>query len=308
MSPELLAAFEKELDPARPEGGRHGARVLWHGALSTVLALEAWPGRVVKRVVGFRAQADASRYLDAVARYQAVLEEEEIPVVATESAVVEGRSGRPIVYLVQTRFPAEMLAPARLRAVSDALRDELEGNVLEAVARVLRSNARRDDGLEVALEGRLENFAWEGPGTQPALLDQQRPLLRQGGALALDAELLRSGQGPLRSRRLRREAGEERELHAAFRLDRAILQLLGSFAGAASDAAFQRAVHFAADWLSGQPEAEGLRPPDAARVRAYVARRAASRRRVLAARRRARFWTTRLLRRPYDWVLAPGPA
>jgi hypothetical protein len=306
LTPGLLAEFENELDPARPEGGRFGARVLAYGSIATVLSLEAWPGRVVKRVVGFHAPAEADAYLEAVARYHAALEEASIAVVATDPAVVTGRSGRPVVYLVQTRFPEEMLAPSRLRTSSDPVRDELEGCILEEVVRVLRSNARRNDGLELALEARLANFAWEGPGTEPLLLDQQRPLLRRGGALALDGELLRAGQGPLRRRRLRREGSEERDLHAGFRLERSLLEVLGSFAGAASTEHFERAISFAADWLSGQPEADGLRAPDAARVRAFVARQEAARRRALASRRRARFWATQALRRPYDWILPPA--
>lgn len=302
METELLAAFEKELDPAHPEGGRFGCRVLACGELATLLCLEAWPGRVLKRVAGFASGPAASAYLDALARYHAALEKEGLPVAETETAAVTARSGRAVAYLVQPRSPAEVLAPAWLAAGAEPAVDELVGRVLEQAARLLRSNRQRTDDLQVAIQARLADFAWEGPGSEPILLDPGVPLLRCGGALAFDCDLLRSGQGGLQRRRLRRRGAEERALLACFRLDRALLHVLASFPGVASEERFQRAILFVADWLSAQPEAGEVRAPDAVRVRALVEREAAARRADLAARRRARL-RARLLLRPYDWIL-----
>lgn len=303
MDRGLLAALEKELDPARPEGGRFGCRILAFGNLATVLSLEAWPGRVLKRVAGFASGPEAAAYLDALARYHAVLEQAGLPVTETQTAAVTARSGRTVAYLVQPRLPAEMLGPAWLGAGGESAVDELVGRVLEQAARLLRSNRHRADDLEVAIEARLVDFAWKGPGSEPILLDPGVPLLRRGGALVFDCDLLRGGQGGLHRLRQRRRGAEERALLACFRLDRALLHVLASFPGVASEERFQRAIRYVADWLSAQPEAGEVRAPDAARVRALVEREAAARRAALAARRRARFRARWLLRRPYDWIL-----
>ncbi len=51
--PDVLARFEAQLDPARPEAAP-GVAIIGYGEVSTVFALAELPGRVCKRMAGFR--------------------------------------------------------------------------------------------------------------------------------------------------------------------------------------------------------------------------------------------------------------
>ena len=61
---DVLARFEAHLDPARPEAAP-GVSIIGYGEVSTVFALAELPGRVCKRMSGFRDAEAVAGALDA---------------------------------------------------------------------------------------------------------------------------------------------------------------------------------------------------------------------------------------------------
>lgn len=299
---ERLAAFERQLDPARPEAGGFGCRVIGYGEVSAVLVIDALPDRVLKRMSGFRSADEAERYAARVRRYAAALAGRGVALVPTEVCVVEGRA--PVTYLLQPRLPASTLGPALLAAGEPAALHAAIAGVLDTVAGVLRAN--RAGGPELAIDAQLSNWAFDAPERPPRLLDLGSPLCRVDGRIEAETEpLYRAWPPPLRGW-LRRRAVVERYFADYFDLRLVILDLVGNFVKEGAAACVGPGVAAANAWLARQPEREALAPIREEEVRRYYARDAALLELSLRVRRATRFVTTRLLGRRYDFVL-PGP-
>lgn len=304
MTAELLAAFEKQLDPARPEGGRFGCRVIGYGEVSAVLALDALPDCVLKRIAGFATDDEARRYAGTVRRYVDELGGRGVEVVPTEIEIVTGPSR--VVYLVQPRMPEDALGHVRLRrADGDELR-ECIAQVLDRVVALLRTNRERREVPEVAVDSQLSNWAFEPGAASPRLVDVGSPLFRVDGRVQAEGETLyRAFPGPLRWW-LRRSQAIERYFNDYFDLRLVILDLIGNFIKEGAAARVPEGVSAANAWLAGQPEADAVGPIQAAAVQRYYERDAGTLELSLRVRRATRFVNTRLLRRRYAFIL-PGP-
>jgi hypothetical protein len=300
---DVVAAFERGVDPARPEGGPFGCRVIGYGEVSAVLVLDALPGRVLKRMSGFRRLEDAERYAERVARYVAALAERGVRVVPTAAHVVRGHA--PVAYLVQPLFPAETLGTAVVaRADADTFARRLCA-VLDAVGGLLRANREGRGGVEVTVDAQLSNWVFADADERPRLIDVGTPLFRRDGRVETEGEsIYRAFPPPLRWW-LRRQRVVERYFTPFFDQRGVIVDLLGNFLKERMEARLPEALVAANAWLARLPERERVAPILESDVRRYYARDAASLELSLRVRRATRFATTRILRRRYDFVL-PG--
>ena len=299
-----LLELERALDPAAPERCP-GVRILGYGEVSAVLGWDGLPGRVLKRMSGFRSRAEAEHYAAVVERYLTVLGELGVAIVPTEIALVAPEPSRHVAYLLQPRLDATRLGNAilRTRAVEEVF--PLIESVLATVRCVLDANEQRADGREIAIDEQLSNWLWRD-GQPPLLLDVGTPFMRLHGELETGIDLfLRAYPAPVRWW-LRRERAVEKYIASFFRFDLAALDLLGNFIKEGAADKMPAAAAFVREWIQRQPGAEILGEVDESRVRSYYARDAASLETSLRARRLARFVRTTLLRRRYDFVL-PGP-
>jgi hypothetical protein len=302
----VLLDLERQLDPAAPERCP-GVEVLGYGEVSAVLGYAALPGQVLKRMSGFAGRAEAEHYGAVVERYLALLRDLDVAVVSSDVVVLAPAEKRHVAYVLQPHLDPQRLGSTLLRSRPLAGVLPLLEHVLATVRRVLEANATRSDGYEVAIDAQLSNWHWpEEEGARPQLLDVSTPFLRHGGELETGTALfLRAYPAPVRWW-MRREQMVEKYIGDYFRFDRTVLDLLGNFLKEGAGEKLPEAVAFVRQWIARQPGAETLGRIDEERVRAYYARDAASLELSLRARRAARFLTSTVLRRRYDFVL-PGP-
>lgn len=305
---QRLHAIEARLDPADPTRGNDGVAILGYGEVSSVLSVRDIPGRVFKRMSGFPSREAAATYAALVERYVAMLSDLGVRVAPTELVPLEPAPGRHVVYVAQPRLDAARFGHALLKRGVQEEVFALTERVLAAVRRVLDANGGRTDGREIAVDAQLSNWHWppgEAPDRQPTLIDVSTPFMRMHGVLEIGVDLfLWAYPRPMRWW-LRRSRAVERYIDDYFDFERVATDLIGNFVKERAPQAIPATVAFVNDWIARQPDGERLGRVDAAAVRAYYAKDAATLELSLRARRFSRFVTTKLLRRRYDFIL-PG--
>jgi hypothetical protein len=195
---ELLQRFEDGLDLRHPEQSPIPARVLGFGEISTVLAIEAegLRGLAFKRMPLFAHEQEVSRYASAYQEYCRLLTQEiGLRLPQYGQAVVIGRTGRPVFYILQRQFPAETIGNRLLHRLKEQEVGVLVRRVLGELHKVWLFN-RRQVQVQVGIDGQISNWALVPEGEGQLLgeaplwyLDTSTPLFRVGGVEQLDTEL-----------------------------------------------------------------------------------------------------------------------
>ena len=306
---QTLSRLEAALDPSAPE--QSGIRVLGYGEISVALTTDALPGLVVKRMAGFEDEAAASRHAALIERYVRAVRDAGVRVVDTDVVVVR-RAGRPpTVAVVQPELSGERLGHRVLHTVDDVTLAAMVARVLEAARRVL--DFRAEDGATFAVDAQLSNWWFERVDaqsvTEPVLIDVGTPFVRQDGRLVMDREPILAA-APRVVRPFFRWAGTvESYQDDYFDVRTTAVDLLGNFHKEQCThrlpVAIEAANAFLADRADGDVRVAGSRPVTRAEVDRYYRFDAALLELYLRLRRADRFVQTRLLRRPYDFVM-PG--
>ena len=199
---ELLGRFERALDPRFPERCEIPTRVLGYGEISTVLEIGTGADRELayKRMPMFRSEDEAVRYQDLHRDYIQVLENRiGLRVAPCETvSIVNERTGRVVVYIVQFKFPAEVIGHRLIHRVPPSDVSRLVLAVLRESAKVFDFNRQNQGQLEVGCDAQISNWAFVGSDrgseglTDPielVYLDTSAPFLREKGVERLDPEL-----------------------------------------------------------------------------------------------------------------------
>lgn len=303
-----LARTERRLDPANPEAGGH-VTVLAYGEISAALTTDELPGLVCKRMAGYPDEASVGAYLDLVGDYLHELDAAGIRVVATEAIPIRRPGRPPVVYLVQPRMESHTLGHKQLHTTDDGGLVSVVGQVLDSVAQLARRSATRTDGVEVALDGQLSNWAFGVTGptnapSQPVLLDVGTPFIRHHGGHRLDARVVVSPAPPgIRALLLRFVADSYQDDYFVPRT--VALDLLGNFHKEGAAHRIDTALAVVNAWLT-TADIPGPRDPIRAQdVVDYYRRDAQILALFLRARRADRAVRTKVLRQRYDFLL-PG--
>ncbi|MCU0668933.1 MAG: DUF6206 family protein [Myxococcota bacterium] len=304
---DVLARFEAHLDPARPEAAP-GVSIIGYGEVSTVFALAELPGRVCKRMSGFRDAEAVAHYAETVRRYIDFLEAEDIRVVETAILAIERKGRAPVVYLAQPQLAAEGLGNSVLRHADDAtLRARLDA-VLLRIGRLLRSNRERRDGRSVTVDAQLSNWHFgsgERAGGEPLLIDIGTPFMRKDGADEIGVELFLAAVPPGVRALYRRARAVERYLDAFFDARSLLVDAVANFHKEGRPDRIPLALERVNRWLAEDVPDLGGRPIRAEDVDRYYRNDAKTLELYLRARRLDRFVRTRLLGQRYDFIL-PG--
>lgn len=304
-----LSAIEEQLDPANAEGTA-GLRVLAYGEVSACLKVPGLPGLVCKRMSGFASAEAAGSYVELVQRYIDHLASAGIAVVPTEIVTVNRPGRTPVVYLVQQEAPAHTLGHRHLVNGDEASTLDIVDRVLQQVLALARANRARTDGLEVAIDAQLANWSLNTdvlrPG-EPVLLDIGTPFMRHDGAHLIDITWLERPIPPVVRAYYRRQGLVGAYLDDYFNPRTVAVDLLGNFHKEGRADRIPVAVEHVNNWFADHADDLGPHPaitPE--EVDTYYRRDADQLELYLRLRRADRFVRTKMLRRPYDFVL-PGP-
>ena len=302
-----LADFERRLDPARPSSAP-GIEILGYGEVSTVFSLARLPGRVCKRMAGFRDAEAAGRYAEVVRRYLALLEAEGVRVVETEVVAVARPARAPVVYLLQPRLDAEGFGNQILKCGGDPVLLACLDRVLASVGRLLRANRKRDDGRAVTVDAQLSNWHFAeraGRLSDPLLIDVGTPFMRRDGIDEIGTEIFLAPVPPGIRGIYRRARAVERYLDAFFDARRLLVDALANFHKEGRRDRIPLALARVNRWLLEEVPDLGGAPITRDDVDRYYRADARTLELYLKARRLDRFVRTQLLRQRYDFVL-PG--
>ncbi len=300
---EILTAFEKQVDLYRPEGGAYGCSILDYGEVTVVIALDAVPGKALKRMSGFDSDAEALEYVEEEKRYFTLLVERGITPLPTECVAVNGRT--PVVYLVQDLVKKERLGNSIIRnEPMETVAGCIEA-ALDRIAGCVRYNRGVAGGLEAAADSQLSNWYFPENGGPPFLIDVGSPITRVRGKVYAYTQLFyRSFPWPL-STIVKLMGAVESYFNEYFDLRLAILDMLGNFYKEQAAARIAPCIEIVNGWLARQPESGEVKPVTMTEVKRYYGKDAALLELMFQVRRYARFVRNRIFRGRYDYIL-PG--
>ncbi len=202
---DLLAEFEKNLNPLDPTNNTVPCKVLGYGEISTVfeIELETFRGLALKRMSIFENFPEFETYLTSYIEYNRLLEKDlEIKLPEHGYALIENANGRPIFYIIQEKVLANGIGSNAIHLLSPEESLALFNWTLAEANKVWEYN-RRDGDIKIAIDGQISNWALSKFDSQhPRLeedavllyLDTSTPIFQIDGVDQLDPELfLRSG-------------------------------------------------------------------------------------------------------------------
>ncbi len=201
LEPAAVAAlqrFEETLDVDAPARGAHGARVIGHGEVTTVIAFDdpLLAGYAYKRMALFRTVEELRHVAELYLRYNGMLRARGICTPPCGHVVLRGFHGLPVLYLFQELIPPGSLATDIVRRVPEPDACRLLRRILALEWEVYRDHGR--EAVQLGIDGQLSNYAVlnmaQESETLPAepdltYLDTSTAMLRENGRDLLDIEL-----------------------------------------------------------------------------------------------------------------------
>jgi len=312
---ELLAGFERQLDPRHPEAGEMSARVLGYGEISTVFEIgpDQGAGIAYKRMPIFSSEEELEAYRWIFREYNRVLSEEVgLKLPPYGCAHVDGSSGKPVMFLAQRKLDAASIGNKAIHVLPAADVNRLIREVLRELAKVWLFNANQAE-MELGIDGQISNWAIEGfeagSSELPAelsflYLDTSTPFIRLDGVEQLDPELfLRSAPSflvwVLRALFLEGVMTRYYDLHLV------AVDLIANFYKEQLPELIGGLVKEANDFFDSEAPELGVEPLTEKEIKSYYRQDALIWRLYLSMRKTDRFMRTRFSRRGYPYIL-PG--
>jgi hypothetical protein len=312
---EFLRRFEGGLNPARPDESLIPAKILGYGEISTIFEIlhEGQENLAYKRMPIFLNTQEMDRYEKLFIRYNRLLSEEiGIQVPPYSTARVEPETGNRVVYIIQGKLPAGSLCHRLIHSLDDASLDALFLAILKHMLKVWDFNAK-GTGTIIGLDGQLSNWAVKdldpahpriSHGTGFYYIDTSTPLMRVHGSEQLEPELfLRSAPSFLlwiiRAFFLQGVLDRYYDFHLV------VVDLIANLFKEQRSDLIGRFIDLANAFFSQEASHLRIRPITGKEVRAYYREDAFIWRLFLALRKLDRLLSTRILHRPYPYIL-PG--
>jgi len=183
-----LLALDAAMNRALAAGDPSSIEVLGCGEITTVVAFSSGGHRFAcKRLPLFATAAGAERYATLFAEYVSVLAARGLRVVTSELQRVERDDGSVVVYCVQPALPEGSLAVPLLRRSDSARARRLFESILDRLLAAVSP--------QVGVDGQLSNWAIEGDDA--LLLDVTTPMLKDAaGRNRLDVDLFLAAVPP----------------------------------------------------------------------------------------------------------------
>lgn len=301
---DVLQRFENQLDSSAPESGVIPVKVTAYGEVSVVLSLEALPGLVCKRMSGFSTKEQATKYMSLVRRYCNALEDIGVSVVPTDLVEVDGPNGGYVVYLLQPELPREELGNEILRNGDD---DELffvVSGFLERAERIFSFNHENPDNLKIAADSQISN--WHAAGGELRLLDVGTPCYRIGDEDLFDSAIIGKAMPPP-IRFIFDRAGLMKSYFDSYYDPREIIvDHVANYIKEGRPDRMRSVLDFIHGWIREKGDYLKLSEEISIReIKAFYRKDVILLEAFLQCRRLDRFIRTRILGKPYDYIL-PG--
>jgi hypothetical protein len=288
LAADDLQALDAAMKHAFATGDTSRLEVLGYGEITTVVVCQSGGARYAcKRLPLFATTRDADRYEALFDEYLATLMKSGVRPVPSSLQRLAGDDGTVVLYCVQPALPGEQLAVRVLARSGDvqavALFKTILGHIFDAVS------------PQVGIDGQLSN--WIVEGDEVLFLDVTTPMLKDAaGRDRLDTELFLAAVPPP-ARPLFRRFVVPQVIDKYHDPRGVVLDLVANLIKEGQE-------HHIAPFLRAANERLS-RPLDEAEVRRYYEGDARVWTAWQAVRRFDRFVRTRLLRKPYPFLL-PG--
>ncbi len=186
-----LGEFEKNLNPQDPQKGQTNPRIIGYGEMSTVFRFGAreLSKYAFKRMAIFRSADEIENYKKIYLKYHKELQKRKIDTPDYGFEIVNDRTLKPIVYILQALQDPENIANKRLHIFDKKKNLELYEKILSAIDSSFRLNEKEkknSNSVEIGLDGQISNWAFE---KKLLYIDTSTPLLRDNGIEQLNPEL-----------------------------------------------------------------------------------------------------------------------
>jgi len=200
LSRELLDEFEKGLNPQKPAESKIPATIVGYGEISAIFAIEADKNHVYKRLPLFASRAAARHYQQMYLDYCSLLVKAGLCLPEHDSRIV-AVPGRPAaLYIAQKRLPAANFGHHLIHRLDPGASLDLIAHATREIGKIWQFNSANLPEVELAIDGQLSNWVRDPENSQTlCYIDTSTPLFRKQGVEQQDPELLlKSAPGFLR--------------------------------------------------------------------------------------------------------------
>lgn len=188
---DLLAEFEKGLDPKFPEKSSIKADIIGYGEISAIFRIRDDPSLAYKRMPLFRNSKDAKAYESLYREYCALTAEAGIRLPETGTAIVDLPERPVTLYIAQEMIPADRFCHRLIHSQDKTGNIDMVQTIVEAMRKIWCFKKENGGTLEIALDGQLSNWAMlDAAERSLVFIDTSTPMIRWNGHHRIDANVL----------------------------------------------------------------------------------------------------------------------
>jgi len=310
---ELLKRFERGLDPRNPHKSVIPAQIIGYGEISTIFEIpgSTQQGLAYKRLPIFRTHQEMDSYEALFIEYNRLLNDDiGIHVPGYALARLYPTQGNMVMYNIQEKLPAESIGNKVIKYLESEPLAHLMVAVLKNMKKVWEYNAA-NSRIKVGLDGQMSNWAIEGSASAISsskedvhiiYIDTGTPLMRRGGIEQINPDLfLRSAPSFLVW--LIKRLFLDDILNRYYDFHMVVVDLIANFYKEQRSEIIPLLIETANNFFATETPAFHLKPITLKEVRSYYREDAFIWSLYLALRKLDRFLHTRVLHRPYSYIL-----
>jgi hypothetical protein len=202
LDQDLLERFEAGLNPQQVAHSSVPAAIIGYGEISAIFRIAGDTTVAYKRLPLFLSRQSAREYAGLYDEYCRLLLQAGLHLPESGTAVVAVPDRPVVLYIAQRALPAACFGHHLIHDLSDDGVRVLIKRIVNRQKRIQAFNRTLLPALEIALDGQLSNWAFDGDDIETGtvyFVDTSTPLIRRQGKHQLDPGLLlRAVPFPLR--------------------------------------------------------------------------------------------------------------
>lgn len=200
LSRELLYEFEKGLNPQKPAESKIPARIVGYGEISAIFEIEGDKNHVYKRLPLFDSLTAARQYQQMYRDYCGLLVKAGLCLPAHDTQIVAVPERPTALYIAQRKLPDANFGHRLIHRLDDGSSLDLIEHAIREIVKIWQFNSANKPAIELAIDGQLSNWVRDPENNQSlSYIDTSTPLFRKQGVEQQNPELLlKSAPGFLR--------------------------------------------------------------------------------------------------------------